>query len=36
MPGWEPGSSQDRPTLYLELRQNGQPVNPAPYLRAKG
>ncbi len=32
MPGWDPrhaGHAQ----LYVELREHGQPVNPAPYLR---
>ena len=33
-PSWEPGSSGDRPTLYMELRRDGQPVNPAPWLKA--
>ncbi len=36
MPNWEPGAAGDRPALYLELRRDGQPVNPAPWLRAKG
>jgi murein hydrolase activator len=36
MPGWEPGSSGNRPALYVELRRDGQPVNPAPWLRASG
>lgn len=35
MAGWDPHSPGDRPTLYLELRRNGQPVNPAPWLKAK-
>ncbi len=36
MPGWAPGSSGSRPELYVELRRDGQPVNPAPWLRANG
>ena len=36
MPAWEPGSSGPRPALYVELRHGGQPVNPAPWLRASG
>jgi len=36
MPGWEPGGSGSRPALYVELRRDGQPVNPAPWLRASG
>ena len=34
MPGWEPGGSGNRPALYVELRRDGQPVNPGPWLRA--
>ncbi len=34
MPGWEPGSGAPRPSLYVELRHDGQPVNPAPWLKA--
>ncbi|MGA8191842.1 MAG: peptidoglycan DD-metalloendopeptidase family protein, partial [Acetobacteraceae bacterium] len=34
MPAWEPGASGSRPSLYVELRREGQPVNPAPWLRA--
>jgi septal ring factor EnvC (AmiA/AmiB activator) len=34
MPGWEPGSTVRRPALYIELRHDGQPVNPAPWLRS--
>jgi murein hydrolase activator len=34
MPAWEPGASGNRPALYVELRRDGQPVNPAPWLRA--
>ncbi len=33
MPGWEPGTGS-RPSLYVELRHDGQPVNPAPWLKA--
>ena len=36
MPAWEPGASGNRPALYVELRRDGQPVNPAPWLRASG
>ncbi len=34
MPGWEPGTRSRRPTLYIELHHDGQPVNPAPWLKA--
>jgi septal ring factor EnvC (AmiA/AmiB activator) len=34
MPNWEPGSEAHRPALYVELRHDGQPINPAPWLRA--
>jgi septal ring factor EnvC (AmiA/AmiB activator) len=34
MPGWEPGGTGRRPWLYVELRHDGQPVNPAPWLKA--
>jgi septal ring factor EnvC (AmiA/AmiB activator) len=33
MPNWVPGSGA-RPSLYVELRHGGAPVNPAPWLRA--
>jgi septal ring factor EnvC (AmiA/AmiB activator) len=33
MPGWDPGGGH-RPSLYVELRHDGQPVNPAPWLKA--
>ena len=36
MPGWEPGAAGNRPALYVELRRDGQPVNPAPWLKASG
>lgn len=35
MPSWEPGSSGPRPALYLELRHDGQPINPASWLRSR-
>jgi septal ring factor EnvC (AmiA/AmiB activator) len=34
MPTWEPGSEARRPALYVELRRDGTPVNPAPWLRS--
>ncbi len=36
MPNWDPRAAAARPSLYVELRHAGQPVNPAPFLRAKG
>ena len=36
MPGWDPRTPADRPTLYLELRHEGRLVDPAPWLQAKG
>ncbi len=40
MPGWDPQfinqSGAARPALYIELRHDGLPVNPAPFLRARG
>lgn len=36
MPGWDPATTGDRPTLYVELWREGKPVNPAPWLRASG
>jgi len=34
MPNWEPGAAAQRPALYVELRHDGTPVNPAPWLRS--
>jgi septal ring factor EnvC (AmiA/AmiB activator) len=34
MPAWEPGGTGRRPSLYVELRHDGQPVNPAPWLKS--
>lgn len=36
MPAWDPRSAGARPALYIELRRNGQAVDPAPFLRAHG
>ncbi len=36
MSDWEPGASTPRPSLYVELRHDGTPVNPAPWLRSNG
>ena len=36
MPDWQPGGTGRRPSLYVELRQDGHPVNPAPWLRTNG
>jgi septal ring factor EnvC (AmiA/AmiB activator) len=36
MPDWDPRAGGPRPSLYVELRHGGEPVNPAPFLRAKG
>ena len=33
MPNWTPGSVATRPGLHVELRREGTPVNPAPWLR---
>ncbi len=35
MPAWDPRTPGSRPLLYLELRQQGQPINPAPFLRGR-
>lgn len=36
MGAWEPGATAHRPALYVELRHDGTPVNPAPWLRSSG
>jgi septal ring factor EnvC (AmiA/AmiB activator) len=37
MPGWDPRApGSNKPLLYVELRRNGVPVNPAPFLRSGG
>jgi septal ring factor EnvC (AmiA/AmiB activator) len=36
MPTWTPGQSGARPALYVELRRDGQPIDPAPWLKANG
>lgn len=36
MPNWDPAANLRRPSLYVEMRQDGQPVNPAPWLRGGG
>jgi septal ring factor EnvC (AmiA/AmiB activator) len=36
MSEWEPGTTTQRPALYVELRHDGTPVNPAPWLRSSG
>lgn len=36
MAGWDPRTPGDRPLLYVELRHEGQPVDPAPWFRARG
>ncbi len=32
MPDWRPGSGGSRPALYVELRRDGQPVDPGPWF----
>jgi septal ring factor EnvC (AmiA/AmiB activator) len=34
MPTWTPGQSGIRPALYVELRRDGQPIDPGPWLKA--
>lgn len=33
MPSWDPRTPGTRPSLYMELRRDGAPINPAPFLR---
>ncbi|HTW27668.1 MAG TPA: peptidoglycan DD-metalloendopeptidase family protein [Acetobacteraceae bacterium] len=35
MPGWDPRTSGKRPALYVELRHDGRPVDPAPWLKTR-
>jgi len=36
MPGWDPRSAEPRPGLYVELRRDGEAVDPTPWLRGRG
>jgi septal ring factor EnvC (AmiA/AmiB activator) len=36
MAAWNPAAGAPAPSLYVELRQDGQPVNPTPWLRPGG
>ena len=33
MPAWNPAGGQHPPSLYVELRRDGEPVDPTPWLR---
>jgi len=35
MTEWDPARAGTAPTLSLELRRGGQPVDPAPFLRGR-
>jgi len=34
MSNWTPGQGGARPALYVELRRDGQPIDPAPWLKS--
>lgn len=36
MPGWNPEMPGNRPGLYVELRHDGQRVDPGPFLKVRG
>ncbi len=36
MPPWDPQAPGSRPGLYVELRKNGQRVDPSPFLNVRG
>ena len=36
MSSWTPGVGKHRPALHLELRHDGAPINPVPWLRSSG
>jgi len=36
MPTWTPGQGGTRPALYVELRREGEPIDPGPWLKATG
>ncbi len=36
MPDWGDEAAGSRPALYVELRRDGQPVDPAPWLQVRG
>ena len=36
MPSWTPGQGGSRPALYVELRRDGEPIDPGPWLKASG
>ena len=35
MAAWDPRTPGTRPLLYVELRDHGQPINPAPFLHGR-